>query len=104
MAHWVVWAILYGRWPTTIIDHRDGVGTNNREGNLREATYDRNMANRRRWAQHTNMRGAYFRKARGNWIAVFKRKYLGMYDSELAAHEAWKKAAVAHYGEFARFD
>lgn len=38
MAHWVAWTLLTGSWPTTLIDHKDNDGTNNRANNLREAT------------------------------------------------------------------
>lgn len=104
MAHWLVWTLVTGAWPTTLIDHKDNNGANNRPGNLREATPIANSANRKRWAKHTNLRGARFRPNRGNWTAVLDRKHLGTYPTEQEAHEAWKRAAVKHYGEFARFD
>lgn len=105
MAHWIVWALVTGSWPTTLIDHKDNDGTNNRFANLREATKYRNAANRRRAAEHRDkLRGVYFRRNRGTWVAVCAREYVGSYATEREAHEAWKKAAVTHYGEFARFD
>lgn len=103
MAHWLVWTLLKGAWPTSLIDHRDNDGTNNREDNLREATKIRNAANRRR-GLGDNLRGARFRYDRGTWIAVLKKTYLGSFPDEQSAHEAWKKAALREYGEFARFD
>ena len=103
MAHWIVWALIKGEWPKGLLDHRDNDGANNRARNLREASVARNMANRRR-GQGENLRGAHFRRNRGTWIAMLCKEYLGSFPTEEAAHEAYKQAAVAKYGEFARFD
>lgn len=104
LAHWLVWTLVTGSWPTMLIDHRDNDGSNNRAGNLRAATTVTNSANRKRGNQCTNLRGARFRTDRSTWIAVLDQRYLGQFESEQAAHEAWKIAAAKHYGEFARFD
>ena len=37
-AHRVIWAMVHGYWPYPTVDHRDGVGDNNRISNLMEAT------------------------------------------------------------------
>ena len=104
MAHWIIWALLKGEWPIGLIDHRDNNGANNRAENLRLASVERNMANRRRGPGVTNLRGAQYRSRDGTWVAICGRKYVGTFATEQAAHEAWKKAAVKRYGEFARFD
>lgn len=42
--HQMVWALAYGRWPA-LIDHVNGIRTDNRIGNLREVTAAENRAN-----------------------------------------------------------
>lgn len=103
MAHNLIWTLITGSSPTTLIDHRDTDGTNNRFENLRESSVSQNMANRGRG------RGAYKRGVRLHrngyrWYAVFRRTHLGMFDTENEAHAAFCAAALREYGEFARFD
>lgn len=45
MGHWIVWAMLHGEWPTDQIDHADGDGLNNRQGNLQVASQADNNKN-----------------------------------------------------------
>jgi hypothetical protein len=45
MAHRVVFAMTHGRWPEVEIDHKNGVRSNNRVANLREATDAQNSQN-----------------------------------------------------------
>lgn len=44
--HRVIWLMHTGKWPVEQLDHIDRVRTNNRLGNLREATHAQNMLNR----------------------------------------------------------
>ncbi len=48
MAHRVIWLLVTGRWPNGILDHKDGVRTNNRWNNLREVSASGNSQNMRR--------------------------------------------------------
>ncbi len=43
--HRIVWAIHHGEWPTFHIDHINGIRTDNRIENLREATFSVNAKN-----------------------------------------------------------
>ena len=45
--------------------------------------------------------GASYHKASGLWRATLRRKHIGYFDTPQEAHEAYKKAAVEIYGEFA---
>jgi HNH endonuclease len=45
----VIWLWVTGQWPKSTIDHRDLDHENNSWGNLREATYGENNANRRNY-------------------------------------------------------
>ncbi|MBD4919039.1 HNH endonuclease, partial [Xanthomonas citri pv. citri] len=44
--HRLAWLFSHGRWPSSQIDHINGVGTDNRLCNLRESTQAENMQNR----------------------------------------------------------
>lgn len=101
-AHYIVWAMLHGAWPTQLIDHRDTDGGNNREDNLRVATVSQNAANRK------HKPGKYLRGARlhprNGWYAVCANTHLGMFASEQEAHDAYRVAAILRWGAFARID
>lgn len=45
--HRAAWLLTYGAWPSDQMDHRDGVRSNNRIANLREATAIGNAENRK---------------------------------------------------------
>jgi hypothetical protein len=45
--HQVIWAIHYGEWPFSALDHIDGRGLNNRITNLRKTDHTLNMRNRK---------------------------------------------------------
>ncbi len=47
LAHIVVWALFYGEYPDSMIDHEDGDGLNNDPSNLKLATQTQNMHNKR---------------------------------------------------------
>lgn len=109
-AHRLAWIYVYG---LTIggaeIDHRDTVRSNNAIGNLRLATSTQQKQNR--GAQSNNrvgLKGAYFHASRKGmqWrsqIKVGKRLiFLGYFRTAEEAHEAYGRAAIEHFGEFAR--
>ena len=43
--HWVVWAVVHGRWPEYEIDHINRIKSDNRIENLRDVTHSVNMQN-----------------------------------------------------------
>jgi hypothetical protein len=50
--HRLAWFYVHGAWPKDEIDHRDGVKTNNRLGNLREADRGMNAENATKARRH----------------------------------------------------
>jgi hypothetical protein len=102
MVHKVLWAMATGEWPE-LLDHINGVGTDNRLVNLRLASVAQNMANRRRGVG-TYPRGVRLHRNGRRWFAVFRSQHIGMFDTMDAAHRAYLAAAQQHYGEFARSD
>lgn len=92
---------------TELVDHWNGDGCDNRRENLRLANYDQNARNRRGKAK-SGFKGVYFNGDVGRWYAQIlvdgKRESLGTHETPEQAHEAYKAAAIQHYGEFARFE
>jgi len=44
-AHRLIWLYVYGKWPDGVIDHKNGVGTDNRLENLRDCSVMENALN-----------------------------------------------------------
>lgn len=99
LAHRIVWKLVRGTEPPDIVDHRDGIPTNNRDENLREATNAQNCSNGKR-------KGYYFDAGKGYWVAHVsiggKKTAVAYCKTEQDAAAARKEAAEKHYGEFAR--
>lgn len=101
-----IWALVYGYWPTFLVDHRDGNRANNRLNNLRPASNIQNCRNQKK--SRAGLKGATWHRATGKWAAQIrtpgKNNHLGLYATEEEAHAAYCAAAVGIYGEFARFE
>lgn len=83
------------------VDHIDGNGLNNTRENLRIVSHRENMQNQKNRGGKSKFRGVYFNKSARKWRAQIqangKRKYLGSYDTEEAASEAFKNACNVYY-------
>lgn len=109
LAHRLIWAYVTGYWPQSRVDHRNMVRDDNRFENLRLTTNSQNMANmRKRPTNVSGYKGVCWHPKIGRYTAGIKvnmkRIYLGCFTDPAAAHEAYRKAAVKYFGEFARFD
>jgi len=88
------------------VDHKDGNGLNNTRGNLRLATREQNMANRRKHSNNTSgFKGVCWHKHKGKWQAQISVSgtiiHLGRFTSKEAAYAAYCDAAEKYHGEFA---
>jgi len=103
VAHRVIFKWMTGRDPAEFLDHIDGNRTNNRWGNLREATIFENNRNVR--TKRRGLKGAFFHKQSGRWVSAIGRdgecRYLGCFPTERAAHAAYSAAAPVAHGAFA---
>jgi hypothetical protein len=105
-AHRLAWFMTYGEWPTLQIDHINGIRHDNRIANLRLATPSQNQRNRR-CCHHssTGLKNVY-QTATGKFMARVKlngrRQSLGCYTTPEEAANVARKAAEAHYGEYAK--
>lgn len=105
-AHRVIWALVYGEWPATDIDHINGDKSDNRLVNLRKATRPENMRNRGKTASNTSgFKGVTWAASLGCWKAQIKANYrshhLGYFADPKDAHQAYLTAAARLHGEFA---
>ena len=94
-----------------LIDHKNGDGLDNRKCNLRNCTAAQNMWN----AKCANGKTSSFRgvskrnyNKKDRWQAGIEvygvRYYLGTFNTEIGAAQAYNEAAIKHYGEFARLN
>jgi hypothetical protein len=101
-AHRVAWFLQRGEWPALLIDHIDGNKKFNAGANLRLATVAQNGANRPAKAGKT-AKGVRFVKGRyrAHITVEGRSKFLGSFDTEALASEAYAEAATRAFGEFA---
>lgn len=91
---------------TSVIDHKNGNGLDNRRNNLRITTQTFNRANSARRKDCTSIyKGVGWHKLHKKWraqITAFgKRIHLGLFIQEQEAAIAYNKSAIQYYGEFA---
>lgn len=90
-----------------VIDHKDNDGLNNRKNNLRSATYQKNQFNRSKSKNKTSIyKGVSFVTRLNKWVASitynYKGVFLGNYDTEIAAAQAYDSKARELFGDFAK--
>jgi hypothetical protein len=107
-AHRLAWAMVYGEMPKQHIDHINGDKLDNRIANLRLADKSQNGANRGKQKDNTSgFKGVYWHKQNQGYAAEIriknKKHYLGIFDTAIAAHFAYRLAAVQCFGEFAHY-
>jgi hypothetical protein len=106
-AHRLAWLYVYGEWPPQLIDHINCNRDDNRLSNLRLADLTQNQANRPPGKNNTSgFKGVSWRRREKRWTAEITRHgqkiQLGTFLRAEDAAEAYRKAALEHFGEFAR--
>jgi hypothetical protein len=93
-AHRLAWYLMTGSFPKDQIDHKNGIKTDNRFSNLREATNSQN-------AQNKTCTGAYLSKDTNKWISSIKvdskKTYLGSFNTKEEAMKAYKEAKKKYH-------
>lgn len=99
----LAWWMMTSEWPERQVDHINTDSTDNRWVNLRLATQSENNINRP--PKRPGLTGASFHKPSGRWQAYIKKDGkqipLGYFKTAEEAHEAYKKAALELFGDFA---
>lgn len=101
-AHRLAWFYTKGKWPSEQIDHINGIKDDNRIANLREATAGENQQNvKPRRKSTSRFLGVSWHKDRRKWSSQIgingRAVYLGLFDTEVAAHNAYlAKKRQAH--------
>lgn len=98
----IIWAIVYGRWPSNQVDHENRQPNDDRFLNLREATPSQNCANR---AFPTKAKGVSLHKGSGKYHARVQARgklhFLGSFNTSEEAAAAYDLGAIKLHGEFA---
>jgi len=89
------------------IDHKNGNGLDCRRENLRHCTHRQNMQNCRPY-KGRRFKGVTIRKRKKKYMARItyngKNIYLGSFETEIEAAQAYDLAAIEHFGAFARIN
>lgn len=100
LAHRLSWFVIYGSFPKTGLDHINGIRTDNRIENLREAENSLNSQNRKTVKGYTYVS----KRKKKPWLAQikinYKNKGLGYFETAEEAHEAYLAAKRKHHPFF----
>jgi hypothetical protein len=103
-AHRLAWLYIKGSFPPIYIDHKDGIKTNNKFDNLREATESQNCMNKKMQSNNTSGFIGVHKNKEGKWTASAKkgeRKVnLGRFDFAEDASNAYQHFIKNNRGEF----
>jgi hypothetical protein len=87
-----------------VIDHIDGIKSNNAWRNLRVSSHSLNQGNCGiRSTNSTGYKGVYINRSMQKFGVYFLRKQLGFFDTPEEAHRVYCDAAAEYFGDHARF-
>jgi hypothetical protein len=101
LAHRVIWKMHTRKDPPTL-DHVNGDRVDNRIENLREASAEENMRNRKNIS--ANRYKGVHQKSSQHWCAVIGKDKIYGFSSDVEAARAYDAEALKRYGEFARIN
>ncbi len=100
LQHRLVWLYVHGHLPVADIDHINGVRSDNRLANLREAARYQNHQNKGVQSNNTSgLIGVSWRSNRSRWVAQIRvlgiSRYLGSFVDQADARAAYLRAKEA---------
>lgn len=102
-AHRLAWLYVHGEWPIGMLDHVNGVRTDNRIANLRLATQHQQNGNLRiRSDNKSGFKGVCWDKRQQRWRVTLCGKHIGQANTKEEAARLYDEAARRVFGEFAR--
>ncbi len=98
-----------GRTHGFEIDHKNGFKIDCMRRNLRWATRTQNTGNSRKQpGRSSSFKGVSWHARRAKWTAQihvnYRKKHLGVFDSEVAAARAYDAAALEVFGKFSKLN
>lgn len=100
LAHRLAFLMMTGSFPIADTDHINGVKSDNRWINLRQATRQENLRNRKSWGKFMKGVSKLGKKFRAQINIDGVQTYLGTFDTELEAHLAYCEVAEQLHGAF----
>lgn len=104
-AHRVIWKMVTGQEPSHVIDHKNGVKSDNRWQNLRAADHSQNRMNAQTTWCASGKKGVYWVKHSRKWTsrisAYGQDHYLGCFATQDEAAAAYQGAARVLFRDFA---
>jgi hypothetical protein len=100
-AHRLAWLYVFGEWPIKLIDHINGIPSDNRLANLRDVTHSVNLQNQKRSRRNsqTQVLGVtvHQNKYQARVNIDGKSIYLGVFTTPELAHDAYLEAKRKHH-------
>lgn len=101
----VIFHMIHGRWPTPLVDHKNGNSLDDRPSNLREGTYSQNSANSRNKIRSYELPRGVYSTRQGKFMAKLtvsgQSRSLGVYGTPEEASSVYLLARKDAYHEFA---
>lgn len=103
LAHRLAWMYIHGCWPSGVIDHINGVKTDNRLENLRDVSQSTNTQNRKaaKLTATSGFMGVSKVTGSNTWRASIKVDgkylYMGGFKTPESAHDAYLNAKRKHH-------
>jgi hypothetical protein len=104
--HRIIWMLVYGRWPTPMIDHINQDRKDNRLCNLREVTAKQNLENKgtsitKSGLPRSGYKGVNWNRFSKKWVASIGHQkkviYLGSFDDPKEGYFAYIEAAKKYH-------
>ena len=105
-AHTLAWAHMTGEWPEHLVDHINGIRSDNRFVNLRRATPSDNGCNKRMQSNNrSGFVGVWFNSQAGKWegqiVKEGRRLWRKRFDTMQEAADARARVIADMQGDFA---